>query len=106
MGFEVYERQNRELELLQLPLNTQKDHPAPYYADTFYLSPSSYCVRTSTRRQVPCNGSKGKTSDPRLFPPGKVFRSDDDATHSPMFSQMEGLVVVNEGITLCDLREY
>ncbi|MDE6597530.1 MAG: phenylalanine--tRNA ligase subunit alpha, partial [Clostridia bacterium] len=35
--------------------------------------------------------------------PGKVYRSDDDATHSPMFSQMEGLVV-DKGITLCDLK--
>ena len=39
----------------------------------------------------------------KILSPGKVFRSDDDATHSPMFSQMEGLVV-DEGITLCDLK--
>ena len=39
----------------------------------------------------------------KILSPGKVFRSDDDATHSPMFSQMEGLVV-DKGITLCDLQ--
>ena len=38
-----------------------------------------------------------------ILSPGRVFRSDDDATHSPMFHQMEGLVV-DEGITLCDLQ--
>ena len=39
----------------------------------------------------------------KVVSPGKVFRSDDDATHSPMFTQMEGLVV-DKGITLCDLK--
>ncbi len=39
----------------------------------------------------------------KILSPGKVYRSDDDATHSPMFSQMEGLVV-DKGITLCDLK--
>ena len=39
----------------------------------------------------------------KILSPGKVFRSDDDATHSPMFTQMEGLVV-DKGITLCDLK--
>ena len=39
----------------------------------------------------------------KILSPGKVFRSDDDATHSPMFTQMEGLVV-DKGITLCDLQ--
>ena len=39
----------------------------------------------------------------KVVSPGKVFRSDDDATHSPMFTQMEGLVV-DKGITLCDLQ--
>ena len=48
-----------------------------------------------------CHGSKKPPI--KVVSPGKVFRSDDDATHSPMFSQMEGLVV-DEGITLCDLK--
>ena len=39
----------------------------------------------------------------KILSPGRVFRSDDDATHSPMFHQMEGLVV-DKGITLCDLQ--
>ena len=39
----------------------------------------------------------------KILSPGKVFRSDDDATHSPMFSQMEGLVV-DKNISLCDLQ--
>ena len=39
----------------------------------------------------------------KILSPGKVYRSDDDATHSPMFSQMEGLVI-DKGITLCDLK--
>ena len=60
-------------------LNVPKDHPARDMQDTFYLS-DEFLLRT-----------------------GRVFRSDSDATHSPMFHQMEGLVV-DKGITLGDLQ--
>ena len=69
--------------------------------DTFYLSPE-FLLRTQTSAgQV--HVMEAKKPPIKVVSPGKVFRSDDDATHSPMFSQMEGLVV-DEGITLCDLK--
>ena len=82
-------------------LNVPKDHPARDMQDTFYLSPE-FLLRTQTSAgQV--HVMEAKKPPIKVVSPGKVFRSDDDATHSPMFSQMEGLVV-DEGITLCDLK--
>ena len=69
--------------------------------DTFYLSPE-FLLRTQTSAgQI--HVMESKKPPIKILSPGKVFRSDDDATHSPMFSQMEGLVV-DEKITLCDLK--
>ena len=69
--------------------------------DTFYVT-SDLLLRTQTSAgQIRV---MEKQAPPiKILSPGKVFRSDDDATHSPMFSQMEGLVV-DKGITLCDLK--
>ena len=69
--------------------------------DTFYLSPE-FLLRTQTSAgQI--HVMEAKKPPIKIISPGKVFRSDDDATHSPMFSQMEGLVV-DKGINLCDLK--
>ena len=72
-------------------LNVPKDHPARDMQDTFYLS-DEFLLRTQT------SGGQIRTMDSQKPPikvliPGRVFRSDSDATHSPMFHQMEGLVV-------------
>ena len=68
--------------------------------DTFYLSPE-FLLRTQTSAgQI--HVMEAKKPPIKVISPGKVFRSDDDATHSPMFTQMEGLVV-DKGITLCIL---
>ena len=82
-------------------LNVPKDHPARDMQDTFYLS-DEFLLRTQT------SGGQIRTMDAQQPPikvliPGRVFRSDSDATHSPMFHQMEGLVV-DKGITLGDLQ--
>ena len=82
-------------------LNVPKDHPARDMQDTFYLS-DEFLLRTQT------SGGQIRTMDSQKPPikvliPGRVFRSDSDATHSPMFHQMEGLVV-DKGITLGDLQ--
>ena len=82
-------------------LNVPKDHPARDMQDTFYLS-DEFLLRTQT------SGGQIRTMDVQKPPikilmPGRVFRSDSDATHSPMFHQMEGLVV-DKGITLGDLQ--
>ena len=82
-------------------LNTPQDHPARDMQDTFYLSPE-FLLRTQTSAgQI--HVMEKKQPPIKILSPGKVFRSDDDATHSPMFTQMEGLVV-DKGITLCDLQ--
>ena len=102
MGFEIFEGTEIETDYYNFTaLNTPKDHPARDMQDTFYLS-SEFLLRTQTSAgQI--HVMETKKPPIKILSPGKVFRSDDDATHSPMFSQMEGLVV-DKGITLCDLR--
>lgn len=92
MGFEIYEGTEIENDYYNFTaLNTPKDHPARDMQDTFYLSPE-FLLRTQTSAgQI--HVMESKKPPIKILSPGKVFRSDDDATHSPMFSQMEGLVV-------------
>ena len=82
-------------------LNVPKNHPARDMQETFYVA-DDIVLRTQT------SGGQIRVMDMEKPPikvlvPGRVFRSDSDATHSPMFHQMEGLVV-DKGITLCDLQ--
>ena len=102
MGFEIYEGTEIETDYYNFTaLNTPDDHPARDMQDTFYLS-DKFLLRTQTSAgQI--HVMEAKKPPIKIISPGKVFRSDDDATHSPMFSQMEGLVV-DKGITLCDLK--
>jgi len=102
MGFEIFEGTEIETDYYNFTaLNTPQDHPARDMQDTFYLSPE-FLLRTQTSAgQI--HVMESKKPPIKILSPGKVFRSDDDATHSPMFSQMEGLVV-DKGITLCDLK--
>ncbi len=102
MGFEVFEGPEIENDYYNFTaLNTPADHPARDMQDTFYLS-NDLLLRTQTSAgQI--RVMENKKPPIKILSPGKVFRSDDDATHSPMFSQMEGLVV-DKGITLCDLK--
>ncbi|MBR4576161.1 MAG: phenylalanine--tRNA ligase subunit alpha [Clostridia bacterium] len=102
MGFAVFEGPEIEDDAHNFTrLNVPKDHPSRDMQDTFYLD-SEYLLRTQT------SGGQIRVMDSQKPPikvlvPGRVFRSDSDATHSPMFHQMEGLVV-DKGITLCDLQ--
>ena len=102
MGFFVYEGTEIATDYYNFTaLNTPDDHPARDMQDTFYLTPE-FLLRTQTSAgQV--HVMESKKPPIKVISPGKVFRSDDDATHSPMFSQMEGLVV-DKGISLCDLK--
>ncbi len=102
MGFDIYEGREIETDYYNFTaLNIPQDHPARDMQDTFYLSPE-FLLRTQTSSgQI--HVMEEKKPPIKIISPGKVFRSDDDATHSPMFSQMEGLVV-DKGITLCDLQ--
>ena len=102
MGFEVFEGPEIEDDDHNFTrLNVPKDHPSRDMQDTFYLE-NDLLLRTQT------SGGQIRVMDMEKPPikvlvPGRVFRSDSDATHSPMFHQMEGLVV-DKGITLCDLQ--
>ena len=102
MGFDVFEGPEIEDDDHNFTrLNVPKDHPSRDMQDTFYLE-TDWLLRTQT------SGGQIRVMDAQKPPikvlvPGRVFRSDSDATHSPMFHQMEGLVV-DKGITLCDLQ--
>ena len=102
MGFEIYEGPEIEDDDHNFTrLNVPKNHPARDMQDTFYVA-DDIVLRTQT------SGGQIRVMDMEKPPikvlvPGRVFRSDSDATHSPMFHQMEGLVV-DKGITLCDLQ--
>lgn len=102
MGFEVFEPREIENDYYNFTaLNTPKDHPARDMQDTFYLSPDFLLATQTSAAQI--HAMETKNIPIKILAPGKVFRSDDDATHSPMFHQMEGLVV-DKKITLCDLK--
>ena len=102
MGFEVYEGPEIENDYYNFTaLNTPADHPARDMQDTFYLA-DGILLRTQTSAgQIRL--MEQKKPPIKMLSPGRVFRSDDDATHSPMFHQMEGLVV-DKNVTLCDLQ--
>lgn len=102
MGFEVFEAPEIDDDDHNFTrLNVPKDHPARDMQDTFYLT-DELLLRTQTSNgQI--RSMDAKRPPIKILSPGRVFRSDSDATHSPMFHQMEGLVV-DKGITLCDLQ--
>jgi phenylalanyl-tRNA synthetase alpha chain len=107
MGYEVYEGREVEddyhcFEALNMP----PDHPARDMQDTFYLegAEGQRLLRTHTSSsQIRYMLDNEHPPLVRIICPGKVFRRDDDITHSPMFQQVEGLVV-GPGITLGDLK--
>ena len=103
MGYEVVEGPEIEYDLYNFEkLNIPEGHPAKDEQDTFYIT-KDILLRTQTS---PCQArtmEKGKLPI-RMIAPGRVFRSDEvDATHSPSFHQVEGLVV-DKNITLADLK--
>ena len=102
MGFSVFEAPEIDDDDHNFTrLNVPKDHPARDMQDTFYLN-GDLLLRTQTYNgQI--RSMDTLTPPIKILSPGRVFRSDSDATHSPMFHQMEGLVV-DKGITLCDLQ--
>ncbi len=84
-------------------LNFPADHPARDMQDSFYIT-DQYLLRTHTSPvQIRVMEKKAPALPVRIIAPGKVFRRDDDATHSPMFHQVEGLAVDTD-ITFADLK--
>ena len=86
-------------------LNTEEGHPARDRSDTFYLTEDdSVLLRTQTSPMQIRAMLEMKKPPIRVLAPGRVYRKDEvDATHSPMFHQIEGLVI-DEGITMTDLK--
>ena len=103
MGFDVVDGPEIETDYYCFEaLNVPKDHPARDMQDTFYLG-ENLLLRTQTSA-AQIRTMEGRKPPIRIICPGRVYRADDlDATHSPIFHQMEGLVV-DKGITMCDLK--
>lgn len=102
LGFSVMDGREIETEYYNFEaLNTPADHPARDAQDTFYIT-NNILLRTQTST-VQVHTMEAQKPPIRVVCPGKVYRADDDATHSPMFGQIEGLVI-DKNITLCDLK--
>lgn len=104
MGYSIEEGPEIETDYFNfVALNLPKHHPARDMQDTFYIDEETV-LRTHTSPVQARTMQKLKGAVPlKMICPGKVYRKDDDATHSPMFFQVEGLVV-DKGITLADLK--
>lgn len=103
MGFTIAEGPEVELAYNNFDaLNAPADHPSRDFQDTFYISPE-VLLRTQTS-PVQIRAMQGKQPPIRIISPGRVYRCDEvDGTHSPMFHQLEGLVV-GKDISLGDLK--
>jgi phenylalanyl-tRNA synthetase alpha chain len=104
MGYEIFDGPEVEDDYHNFEaLNMPADHPARDMQDTFYLAEGGLLLRTHTSSgQIRYMLSNPHPPDVRIICPGNVYRRDDDITHSPMFQQIEALVV-GKGITLGDL---
>lgn len=103
MGFDIAEGPEVETDYYNFEaLNIPKDHPARDTQDTFYIN-DNVLLRTQTS-PVQVRVMEKKKPPIRIISPGRVYRSDAvDATHSPVFHQIEGLVV-DKGVTMGDLK--
>ncbi|MEO3957929.1 phenylalanine--tRNA ligase subunit alpha, partial [Chromobacterium piscinae] len=102
MGFEVADGPEIESDFYNFQaLNIPEDHPARAMQDTFYVE-NGDVLRTHTS---PIQARFMESHQPpiKIVAPGRVYRVDSDATHSPMFHQMEGLWV-DEGVSFADLK--
>lgn len=105
MGFSVEDGPEIERDYFNFEaLNLPKDHPARDMQDSFYIT-EEILMRTQTSPvQARTMQSHEPNSPIRMIAPGRVYRRDDyDATHSPMFTQVEGLVI-DKGISFADLK--
>ncbi len=104
MGYSVEEGPEMESDYYNFHcLNLPKDHPARDMQDSFYIT-KDILLRTHTSPVQARTMQRHQPNEPiRMISPGKVFRWDNDATHSPVFHQVEGLVV-DHGIRFSDLK--
>ncbi|MCH5350447.1 MAG: phenylalanine--tRNA ligase subunit alpha [Clostridiales bacterium] len=101
-GYIVYDSPEIETDYYNFQaLNIPPDHPARDMQDTFFIGDGMLLRSQTSSGQVRL---MEKVKPPlKMICPGRVFRADDDSTHSPVFHQMEGLVV-DKNVTLCDLK--
>ena len=102
MGFRVVTGPEVELDYYNFEaLNIPKDHPARDMQDTFYVS-ENVVLRTHTS-PIQVRVMERRSPPVSIIAPGKVYRRDSDVSHTPMFHQVEGLLV-DEGVTFGDLK--
>jgi phenylalanyl-tRNA synthetase alpha chain len=103
MGFEVADGPEIESDRYNFTaLRMPPDHPSRSMQDTFYIAGTDHVLRTQTS-PVQIRYMEAHKPPIRIICPGRVYRNDHDATHSPMFHQIEGLWI-DEGISLADLK--
>ena len=103
-GFEIVEGPEIETEEFNFDmLNIKESHPARQMHDTFYVNNKSNVLRTHTS-PVQIRGMLEKKPPLAFISGGKVYRKDDDATHLPMFHQIEG-IYVDEGVSFANLKD-
>ena len=105
MGFEIFDGPEVEQEDYNFTkLSTPDDHPAREWSDTFYLTEDSRILLRTQTSPMQIRAMEEHGVPIRMISPGRVYRKDEvDATHSPMFHQIEGLVV-DKGVTMADLK--
>jgi len=105
MGFTVLE--GPEIELAEYnfdKLNAEENHPSRDWSDTFYFTEDSQILLRSQTSPMQVRAMETMELPIRIVAPGRVYRKDEvDATHSPMFHQMEGMVI-DKGVTMADLK--
>ena len=105
MGFEILD--GNEVELADYnftKLNIEDSHPSREWTDTFYFTADSRILLRTQTSPMQVHAMETRSLPIRMIAPGRVYRSDAvDATHSPTFHQVEGLVV-DKGITFADLK--
>ena len=103
-GFEIIDGPEIETEEFNFDmLNIKKTHPARQMHDTFYVENKSNLLRTHTS-PVQIRGMLEKSPPLAFISGGKVYRKDDDATHLPMFHQIEGMYI-DEGVNFANLKD-
>ena len=104
LGFEIVDGPEIETEKFNFDmLNIKKSHPARQMHDTFYVNNKSSLLRTHTS-PVQIRGMLEKEPPIAFISGGKVFRKDDDATHLPMFHQVEG-IYVDKDVSFANLKD-
>ncbi len=105
MGFTVLDGPEVELAELNFDrLNAEEGHPSRDWSDTFYFDADSRVMLRSQTSPMQVRAMDTMELPIRIIAPGRVFRKDEvDATHSPMFHQVEGMVI-DKGVTMADLK--